>query len=171
MYCCSWIYSKVFPYKVLKKEFPKNPFLIKTFCYRNCTLYAGAADILLSLSILLEILSEFNIGYWINFIVSCIFWNLFFFQLIDHGSVGYPKILGKSKIFLVNLRNSIQTQPVPNFFGTQTQLTRSKPITMQISIAACILLVCRLTKNVSQQFFSLKNPPLFFLSIRKMVHI
>ena len=61
--CCSWIYSKVFPYKVVKKEFPKNPFLIKTFCYRNCTLYAGAADILLSLSIFLEILSEFSIGY------------------------------------------------------------------------------------------------------------
>ena len=161
MYCCSWIYSKVFPYKVLKKDFPKNPFLIKTFCYRNCTLYAGAADILLSLSILLEILSEFNIGYWINFIVSCIFWNLFF--SIDRSWVGrIPENTWENKIFLVNLRNSIQTQPVPNFFGTQTQLTRPKPITMQISIAACILLVCKLTKNVSQQFFSLKNPPLFF---------
>ena len=164
MYCCSWIYSKVFPYKVLKKDFPKNPFLIKTFCYRNCTLYAGAADILLSLSILLEILSEFNIGYWINFIVSCIF-EIYFFFSIDWSWFGrIPENTWENKIFLVNLRNSIQTQPVPNFFGTQTQLTRSKPITMQISIAACILLVCKLTKNVSQQFFFLKKSSTIFLS-------
>ena len=124
MYCCSWIYSKVFPYKVLKKDFPKNPFLIKTFCYRNCTLYAGAADILLSLSILLEILSEFNIGYWINFIVSCIFEIYFFFQLIDHGSVRYPKILGKTRFFwwiweIVSKLNLYPTFLVPKLNSTQ----------------------------------------------------
>ena len=136
MYCCSWIYSKVFPYKVLKKDFPKNPFLIKTFCYRNCTLYAGAADILLSLSILLEILSEFNIGYWINFIVSCIF-EIYFFFSIDWSWVGQiPENTWENKIFLVNLRNSIQTQPVPNFFGTQTQPDPNPSLCRSVSLLA-----------------------------------
>ena len=37
------------------------------------------------------------------------------------GRSDTQKYLGKQD-FLVNLRNSIQTQPVPNFFGTQTQL-------------------------------------------------
>lgn len=161
MYCCSWIYSKVFPYKVLKKDFPKNPFLIKTFCYRNCTLYAGAADILLSLSILLEILSEFNIGYWINFIVSCIFWNLFF--SIDRSWVGrIPENTWENKIFWWIWEIVSKLNLYPTFLVPKLNSTRPKPITMQISVAACILLVCKLTKNVSQQFFSLKNPPLFF---------
>lgn len=170
MYCCSWIYSKVFPYKVLKKDFPKNPFLIKTFCYRNCTLYAGAADILLSLSILLEILSEFNIGYWINFIVSCIFWNLFF--SIDRSWVGrIPENTWENKIFLVNLRNSIQTQPVPNFFGTQTQLNPTQTHHYADQCRCLHLIGLQIDKKCFSTVFFLKKSSTIFFIIRKMVHI
>ena len=117
--CCSWIYSKVFPYKLLKKEFSKNPFLIKTFCYRNCTLYE--AEILWSLSFSFRNLIRIQHRILNQLYCFVHFWNLFFSFDRSWVRSGTRKYLGKKRLFwYLNPRNNIQTRPVPELFGTRT---------------------------------------------------
>ena len=92
--------QKFFHIKFWKKNFPKNPFLIKTFCYRNCTLYE--AEILWSLSFSFRNLIRIQHRILNQLCCFVHFWNLFFFfNWSIMGLVGYPKTPGKNKIFSV----------------------------------------------------------------------
>ena len=94
-----------------------------------------------------------------------------FFQLIDHGFGRIPENTWENKIFLVNLRNSIQTQPVPNFFGTQTQLNPTQTHHYADQCRCLHLIGLQIDKKCFSTVFFLKKSSTIFLSIRKMVHI
>ena len=90
--------QKFFHINFWKKNFLKIPFLSKLSVI--VIVHSMKQKYYEVYHFLLEILSEFNIGYWINFIVSCIF-EIYFFQLIDHGFGRKPENTWEKNTFLV----------------------------------------------------------------------
>ena len=89
--------QKFFHIKFWKKNFPKNPFLIKTFCYRNCTLYE--AEILWSLSFSFRNLIRIQHRILNQLYCFVHFLKSIFFNWSIMGRSDTQKYLGKTRFF------------------------------------------------------------------------